>query len=454
MVIADIGLFFGRFHPIVVHFPITLLIAAVIIKALASIPRFRSLTSVVPWLLLSGIITGAVALQLGWLIANDRGYNDSTLFSHRWLAVCSVLAATALWVDIKKMINLPHKLKIVLYGLLLGLIAITGHLGGELTHGESYLTEYAPRFLKQWSDSNQEDKVRLNPNPDSVVVLTHLITPILKANCLPCHNTTQKKGGLELMTSNGLMASGDNGPVVIAGKAEESELFKRITLPPTHTKFMPLKKMPLSYNQVVLIKWWIDNGAQLNASISEMTLNDEIEYILDKDYKFQVIRKPYFEVVEATPADSAKVAQLQKEGFVIMPLAQNNNFLSLAVSPDITSVSIDQLKAVLSLKDQITWIDLSDKNINDEHMEVIAQFPHLTKLKIQNNPITDKGVEFMANLEHLEVINLYGTDITDRSLALLSDIKSMRVLYIWRTLATQEAISQTRELNTKLQIVN
>ena len=58
------------------------------------------------------------------------------------------------------------------------------------------------------------------------------------------------------------MRGGKDGPVVRAGNVQDSDLFRRITLPAGHDDFMPKEgKRPLSSDQVKLIELWIDAGA-------------------------------------------------------------------------------------------------------------------------------------------------------------------------------------------------
>src|SRR5690606_16924601 len=96
-----------------------------------------------------------------------------------------------------------------------------------------------------------------------------LISPILTARCLPCHDDLQRKGGLDVTTQEGLRKGGDNGPAVTPGKSMDSPLFLRVSLPPDDPKFMPVRMTPLSYSEVSLLKWWIDNGADYGARLTD-----------------------------------------------------------------------------------------------------------------------------------------------------------------------------------------
>ena len=47
---------------------------------------------------------------------------------------------------------------------------------------------------------------------------------LLKANCFSCHNPDKKKGELDLTTREGLLRGGEEGKVVVPGKAAASRL--------------------------------------------------------------------------------------------------------------------------------------------------------------------------------------------------------------------------------------
>lgn len=86
------------------------------------------------------------------------------------------------------------------------------------------------------------------------------IAPILASRCLDCHNSTEKKGGLDLSQLKTAEAGGDSGKVLAPGKLEESLLWERID-----KGEMPPKK-PLPENERAAIKAWISAGAKWGTS--------------------------------------------------------------------------------------------------------------------------------------------------------------------------------------------
>jgi hypothetical protein len=88
------------------------------------------------------------------------------------------------------------------------------------------------------------------------------ILPVFEAACTKCHGAEKQKGKLRLDTLEQVLKGGPDGPVLVAGKAEESTLYKLIILPADNDDRMPNEGDPLSASQIALIKNWINSGAK------------------------------------------------------------------------------------------------------------------------------------------------------------------------------------------------
>src|SRR5436305_14779257 len=87
------------------------------------------------------------------------------------------------------------------------------------------------------------------------------IGPILAKRCLGCHNASEAKGELVLLTREGLLKGGENGAVVVPGKPDESVLFKKVAsgeMPPE----LNGKSQALPKEEVERIRAWIAAGAK------------------------------------------------------------------------------------------------------------------------------------------------------------------------------------------------
>src|SRR6267154_579498 len=90
------------------------------------------------------------------------------------------------------------------------------------------------------------------------------VLPVLRRNCIACHNSTKSENHLVLETPQTILKGGDTSPAVVPKKSGESLLLKAAahlddpTMPPPDNN---VKAMPLSPDELGLIKLWIDQGA-------------------------------------------------------------------------------------------------------------------------------------------------------------------------------------------------
>src|SRR5438874_3579509 len=88
------------------------------------------------------------------------------------------------------------------------------------------------------------------------------VAPLLQGHCSGCHGEARQKAGLRLDSFAAVMLGSRHGAVVRAGDARHSELYVRISLPPSDDKAMPPSgKTPLTGDEVTVIRLWIAAGA-------------------------------------------------------------------------------------------------------------------------------------------------------------------------------------------------
>src|SRR5882762_5793221 len=91
------------------------------------------------------------------------------------------------------------------------------------------------------------------------------ILPILKNNCLACHNKTTTKAGLILETPQDILRGGESGKVVVPKRGGDSLLLKiashqvKPMMPPKGNK---VEASDLTSEELGLFKLWIDQGAK------------------------------------------------------------------------------------------------------------------------------------------------------------------------------------------------
>jgi uncharacterized membrane protein len=131
----------GLTHPMVVHFPIALFLAAAL--AIIIRPVFRRIRlDVIYFCLLVGTVGSILSTFAGWAWAPAKGYGspfdtDGEIFWHRWGGVIVTIASVALTIWATRRIRTPERSQI---GWQVGVLALAaavglvGHNGGELVH--------------------------------------------------------------------------------------------------------------------------------------------------------------------------------------------------------------------------------------------------------------------------------------------------------------------------------
>jgi hypothetical protein len=91
------------------------------------------------------------------------------------------------------------------------------------------------------------------------------IQPILATRCFACHGPdgSKRKAELRLDTKEGLLGGAGKTGVVIPGKPDESELFRRITADSADERMPPAEfAKPLSESERALFRHWIEQGGK------------------------------------------------------------------------------------------------------------------------------------------------------------------------------------------------
>lgn len=126
----------GRLHPAVVHFPIGLLLAAV----LADLLRRRPAAQFCLWV---GALGAIVASCLGWIAGETTPTTQlEDLDRHRWTGIAvAAYAVVIAWLypRLTREDGAPRLLPRLLLVVLVILVSLAGHWGGELSWGTGYL---------------------------------------------------------------------------------------------------------------------------------------------------------------------------------------------------------------------------------------------------------------------------------------------------------------------------
>nr|WP_068886479.1 DUF1549 domain-containing protein [Pedobacter panaciterrae] len=263
--------FLGHLHPLAVHFPVALLLFAAILE-LFTLKNFKSkLRSGIDALIIAGSLSAVMSAVLGWLLYKNGDYSGSVLTLHQWIGIATaVLGLLTLFflyqVHKKGKFKQVKVYRGLLFSTAIG-VSVAGHFGANLTHGGDFLSSTLP-WSKDYEIKSSDNFSLVTLKGDTAkltkkqeVELNTEVRAILAHNCYKCHGADKVKGDLRLDGKHVAFKGGENGPVIVPGSPQESEIFKRISLPADHKDVMPSKGKKLAEKDIEIVRFWIEKGA-------------------------------------------------------------------------------------------------------------------------------------------------------------------------------------------------
>ena len=278
--LSNIIEFIARTHLVVLHFPIALIISAAIVESTrlfhiritrrSVADHFRPCNTASVMFVFAFVST-AVAITTGILL----GFNETAAVDlHRILGIASgvliVMTAIALLIALKKASFKPALVYLAFLCSSAIAVAITGHLGGDLTHGSGFLTDplkqiFAPQSVDEPEPLTEQQLIEqsqaLNIPPAAIQTYNIIIQPLFDYSCIKCHGPKKQKGDVRL---DSLAYTLDTEAAMVEpGDPDASEIVYRIELPPKDEDAMPpIKKAhPLTPSQVESVRDWITSLA-------------------------------------------------------------------------------------------------------------------------------------------------------------------------------------------------
>jgi uncharacterized membrane protein/mono/diheme cytochrome c family protein len=358
----------GRFHPLLVHFPIGLLVVAFFFELLSIGGKRKGLRQGTHWMLYLGTLFAILSALLGWLLRTQEDYTGELVDNHQYTGIATAVFALVTTILLLQTLKgkLPnfwaYRISLTVTVILL---SIAGHLGSSLTHGEDYLTSILPGNQDSYDNTKGLALLTDLKASDSITLaqedrLNLEVRAIFAHNCYQCHNENKQKGGLVLDSKEGVFKGGESGMAVVAGKLNESELYRRITLSPNDDEVMPKKGKVLKDSEISLVMLWIENGAHWSDKAvkifpeAEMALvkpelpqsdkSQPVDKLIDAYFETQgldwfsavedriFIKRAYMDVIGLLPEPEAIVVFQQnrdtdkKEKLIDMLLADTHNY--------------------------------------------------------------------------------------------------------------------------------
>jgi uncharacterized membrane protein len=133
----------GRLHPLLVHFPIGLVLTAAGAEIVATWTRRQSWRVVAIANVRAGALFGALTLLAGWVLASAPFVEATpSLMWHRWTGVAAAVATMGATVASRTRHVESRRSLLVYRAALFGaaaLVALAGHLGATLVWGTEFL---------------------------------------------------------------------------------------------------------------------------------------------------------------------------------------------------------------------------------------------------------------------------------------------------------------------------
>lgn len=431
----------GRMHPLILHFPIVILLLAMLLEFF----RFRTdyATNVLyknflQNLLLIGALFAAITVVMGLFLSREEGYAGDILNYHKWTgAGIFFIASLIYWVR-----NLNwYKAPIAKAGAFVTVIALvlTGHYGAALTHGSNFI----------WEPIDAQKTLAVVPLEEAVV-FTNVIQPILEQKCTSCHNPDKLKGQLSLANAESLLKGGKSGKLFVAGNPEMSLLLQRVHLPMDDKKHMPpTGKAQLTSQEIALLGLWVENNADFNKKLFAFAANDSLR-MLASTYLQPAEQEEDFDF-EA--ADEQTVIDLNTDYRTILPIARESPALAVNLynSAAYNSKQLDELSEI---KKQVTTLNLNKLPVKDADLKSVLQFENLRRLDLNFTNVTANGLKTLASLKHLQNLTLSGTKVNFNDLkTLLPSLKSLKTVAVWDTKLTATDVQNLQNANKNIDII-
>jgi uncharacterized membrane protein len=253
--------FLGRLHPMIVHFPISLIIVALLLEFFQRIRGNRSMSEAIRALIYVGSVSAVLAVIFGLFLSNTEDYGGDLLPVHQWSGIATMILSIVTAVAAIK--NL-YKVQFTLLIVTVVLVGVAGHYGAMLTHGDDYLTAAFPSDEPKNINGNKPDVLAVKDgqlSEENIQELNVEVRTIFAHHCYKCHGKAKVKGELRLDSREAIMKGGEDGVVIVPDHPEKSEMIRRITLPANHKDVMPEKGKKLSEREIAVLEFWIKKGA-------------------------------------------------------------------------------------------------------------------------------------------------------------------------------------------------
>ncbi|MBX3361555.1 MAG: histidine phosphatase family protein [Phycisphaeraceae bacterium] len=446
----------GRMHPMLVHFPIAMVLVAAGIETGRAILRRPTPARTSINMLGIGVLTAAAAIASGWLNGDFENHasNAETLELHRWVGIGG--GAGALLAFVVGLGASKSRRALVVFRVLLlaaaGAIGFTGHLGGSMVYGEGYLL--AP--LKMGAEPPRSGPIRDEdsraPREGSAVgagiagpvSFDRDVLPIFEARCVECHGPSRARASLRL---DSLERALDAEPWVLSiAEPERSDLIARVRMSQSEDGAMPPKGERLAASEIALIEAWIvslarevsNQGAGVDGEHPTLALSDRG----GGSKPAEEIAPSQHPNAQAWSEDQVSALRsLRSRGARIEPVSVESDLLDANLSLMSPACDGDAFATLGPILGRVERLNLSGSALTSGDLAAIAGAESLRSLALDRTGIDDSVAGLLASLPKLETLVVTGTRFGDSGLQVLSGSATLRRVYAADSRVTDEGVS-------------
>lgn len=471
----DIVIFFGRFHPLILHLPIGGVAYLLFIEITRPLLRKRWNPSPLPALLFTAV-TALAAAALGYMLGESGDYtSDKNFLLHfQWGLAFAGFAGLALFFGLLRARGKSKFIAFIYFLSMTGVVAtlsVTGHAGASMTHGEEYLTAYAPEPLKSTMEAafgiEPKESILTSEEIEAIPVTdrqiyAHVVVPILNNHCYSCHSSEMQKSKLRMDSIEALLAGGKEGPAIVLNDPDGSAMIQRMELPLEDEYHMPPKeKTQHEVTHVQVLREWIALGAPADKKLGELEISEEALVAITSGVTAKKVAAPAHGAISESEQLLRKQLQPQVQtlteklgGSSLSFTARNSANLSFNGYSIGQNMSAETLAELVPVADHIVEANMAFTSLDDAMLDQLPALPALRRLMIAGTNVTDASIQKIAEkCPNLEVLVAYQTELSDGALQNAAQLMKLEKLVLSLTKVTPEGAAKFRETQPSVDLV-
>ncbi|MGJ8651766.1 MAG: c-type cytochrome domain-containing protein [Opitutaceae bacterium] len=138
--------------------------------------------------------------------------------------------------------------------------------------------------------------------------------------------------------------------------------------------------------------------------------------------------------------------------------AEYNAWDDARLRVDLSFTDADQLDQAIAqlaeIKDKLIWLDVGQLKLPASFFEQLTEYENLERLYLNGTNVSDVNVAKLKALTKLDFLNVYNTQLTDQSLEALKAVPSLKQVFLGETKFTKEGVKSLRSARPELEVVH